>query len=215
MSMNNLIDEKYKHNDYRRMYQVRALEKADNEENDEFYYLEGKAVDFDSPTILFKDGDTEYREIIDSDAFDGADLSDVFLKFNHSDHYMGVARTKNNTLQLNVRKGDGVYIVAKLSKRIKACEDLYFAVKEGLIDKMSFAFTIKNEDFETDTLAKTATWTVRQIDKVYDVAAVEVPAYENTYIYARRQGDVESRLKEVETSELERKRSIALSLLKN
>ena len=82
-----------------------------------------------------------------------------------------------------------------------AGRDLYELVKSGVIDRMSFAFTIKDEHYDQST----HTWTVRKIDKLYDVAAVEIPAYENTLLFSRRLGDVEACLKsEVEALRLER-----------
>lgn len=200
------IDLNFRHLDYRHEIEMRAAETEENE----YYVLEGKAVTFDEATVLFKVNGIEYKEIIDRAAFDGADISNVFLKFNHESSWIGAARTKNGTLTLDVRE-DGVYITARLKKSLRWCEDLYQAVRAGLIDKMSFAFSINEESFNEET----HTWTVRKIGAVYDVAAVEIPAYDNTYIYARRKGDVEARLKEVEASRLEHARSIALAKIKN
>lgn len=196
----------FRYNDYRREIEVRASQ----EEDKDYYLLEGKAVSFNEPTVLFKIGDVEYKEIIDRAAFDGADISNVFLKFNHENSWMAAARTKNGTLTIEVRE-DGVYIKARLRKDLRWCEELYLAVRAGLIDKMSFAFSIREESFDEVTY----TWTVRKIKTVYDVAAVEIPAYDNTFIYARRKGEVEARLKEVEASRLEHARSIALAKIKN
>jgi len=168
-------------------------------DDDEFAYLEGKAVTFNDPTILFKDGDTEYKEQIDSNSFTGADVSDVVLKYNHESAFMAAARTKNQTLFLEVRQ-DGVYIRAKCNKKNRNAMDFYEQVREGLLDKMSFAFTIKEDSFNEET----HTFTVRQIDKVYDVAGVDFPAYENTsLVVARRALDVETFKAQVEARKLE------------
>ena len=166
--------------------------------------IEGKAVTFEDPTVLFKYDGVEYKEIIARGAFDETDISKAFLKYNHSDNIMAMARTKNNTLQIDVRD-DGVYIKAELANTT-AGRDLYELVKRGDIDKMSFAFTIREESYDKEE----RTWTVRKIDTLYDVAAVTVPAYENTDLFARRYDDVEAkRRQEVEASELERRRMIA------
>lgn len=206
--MNNCNEPIFRHNDYRRFIQIRAM---DENTEDDYWELEGKAVAFNEATTLFSIGNTEYKEIISDRAFDKADCTDVFLKFNHENSWIACARTKNGTLEIDVRP-DGVYIKAKLQKNLRWCEDLYKAVKAGLIDKMSFAFSIADEGEEYDEAGHC--WTVRNIEKVYDVAAVEVPAYDNTFIFARRKGEVEARLKEVETSRLERARMIALTKLK-
>ena len=47
---------------------------------------------------------------------------------------------------------------------------------------MSFAFTIEDEDYDIET----HTYTIRSIDKLFDVAAVDFPAYDNTSISARK-----------------------------
>ena len=47
---------------------------------------------------------------------------------------------------------------------------------------MSFAFTIEDEDYDIET----HTYTIRSIDKLFDVAAVDFPAYNNTSISARK-----------------------------
>ena len=52
---------------------------------------------------------------------------------------------------------------------------------------MSFAFTIEDEDYDIET----HTYTIRSIDKLFDVAAVDFPAYDNTSISARKSSALE------------------------
>lgn len=198
----------FKHNDYRRLIQLRQAEEIKDEDS-EYYILEGKAAPFDEATVLFEFGGVQYSEIIDRHAFDEADMSNVFLKYNHETSVFACARTKNGTLELEIRE-DGLYMKAKLLKSLSTSKELYEAVRSGLIDKMSFAFTIREQSFDNET----KTWTLRKIDKVYDVAPVDIPAYDNTNIYARRLSDVEARLKEVEASRLELARVKALAKIK-
>ena len=107
---------------------------------------------------------------------------------------------KNGTIKIEERD-DGVYFYAELANTT-AGRDLYELVRSGIIDRMSFAFTIKEEAYD-ETEHR---WTVYKIDTVYDFAAVTVPAYEATELYARRYEDVEAlRIKEVEASEKARK----------
>jgi HK97 family phage prohead protease len=189
-------------NEYRHVMQVRAL--GEQDENEDKMIIEGKAVTFNEETVLFKFGGVEYKEIIEDSAFENTDFNDAFLKYNHSDDIMAMARYKNGTLEIDVRS-DGVYIKAELADTT-AGRDLYTLVKRGDIDKMSFAFTIEEESFNESE----STWTVHKIDKLYDVAAVTVPAYENTDLYARRFDEVEAhRRQEAEASELARKRRAA------
>ena len=172
------MNQMFRHNDYRRLMQVRILDGL--EEQDSKMIIEGKAITFDEETVLFEHEGIQYKEIIARGALNEADLSYAYLKYNHSSNIMAMARTKNKTLQIEVRD-DGVWIRAELANTT-AGRDLYELVRSGIIDKMSFAFTIKEENYDRST----HTWTVRKIDKLYDVAAVEIPAYDNTLLFARR-----------------------------
>jgi HK97 family phage prohead protease len=195
-----LMKRMFKHDDYRHLMQVRALDQEDDK-----MIIEGKAVTFDEATVLFKMDGVEYKEVIARGSFDETDMDYAFLKYNHTDSIMAMARTKNGTLQIDVRD-DGVYIRAELANTT-AGRDLYELVKRGDIDKMSFAFTIKEESYDKEE----RTWTVHKVDRLYDVAAVTVPAYENTQLFARRFGEVEATRKaEVEAEKaLERDRMVA------
>lgn len=191
--------------DLNRLGDLRSLERQSD--NDKMI-LEGKAVTFNEPTVLFEYNGEKVVEIIDRNAFMNTDFSKAFLKYNHSNEVMALARYKPNdpnrkgSLELEVRD-DGLYMRAELLD-IQSGRDLYTAVKNKVINKMSFAFTraekngVYAEDYSFDSETKTHLYIVREIDTLYDVAAVNVPAYENTNIYARRKEMVESRKAEVE-----------------
>lgn len=188
-------------NDLRREIQFRALgEEEKPEELKDEMIVEGKAITYDDKTRLFSmDGD-DYFEIIEQGALKDTDVSDVFLKYNHSDNFMVLARTRNKTLSIEDRE-DGVYIRASLANTSEG-KDLYELIKRGDVDKMSFAFTEKDGVFDEET----RTWTVKNITKLYDVAAVTVPAYENTNIYAVRMSELENRKSELENLIMRKKR---------
>lgn len=195
-------------NDLRREIQFRALgEDEKPEELKDEMIVEGKAITYDEKTKLFSmDGD-DYFEIIERGALKETDVSDVFLKYNHSDNFMVLARTRNKTLSIEDRE-DGVYIRATLANTSEG-KDLYELIKRGDVDKMSFAFTEKDGLFDEET----KTWTVKNITKLYDVAAVTVPAYENTNIYAVRMSELENRKSELENLIMRKKRlSIKIQL---
>ena len=61
--------------------------------------IEGYAAVYESETLI---GSEEYgwREVIKRGAFDGADLKDVPLKYNHDDTVPILARTRNKSLTL-------------------------------------------------------------------------------------------------------------------
>lgn len=107
--------------------------------------------------------------------------SDIFLLFNH-DPNLPLARTKNNTLSA-WEEDDGVHMKADLSKSENGPR-LYRDIKAGLIDKMSFAFTIRKETW-VEELGKTDLRIVDEIEQLYDVSPVTYPAYQQTQLTAR------------------------------
>ncbi len=195
---------KMEHRDLRRVFEVRA--KAEGEATDVLevnpgdQVIEGRAVTYGEKTKLFTWDDTDYFEVVEPEAFKNADMSDVFLRYNHKDTTMVLARTRNKTLALDNRD-DGLYVLAKLADT-QAGRDLHKLVVRGDVDAMSFAFTEKEEYFDKET----NTWSVRDIDKLYDVSVVEQPAYQNTTVYARRLADLEKRKENLERLEQRRKR---------
>lgn len=188
------------HNNYLRTLEVRTAA-IENPEDEGKMIIEGKAICYEDETVLFEFQGIQYKEIIKAGAFDGADIHYCFLKYNHSDNIMAMARVKNGTLQI-FNRDDGVYFKADLANTT-AGRDLYELVKRGDIDKMSFAFTIKDESYDEVEHR----WTVNKIEKVYDFAAVTVPAYDNTDLYSRRFGDAEARKSEVEALNREKEKN--------
>lgn len=74
-----------KYNNYiREITNLRALPLPEDDTESGKMIIEGRAVVFDEVTVLFKIGDIEYKEVIKRGAFDGADISYCFLKYNHS-----------------------------------------------------------------------------------------------------------------------------------
>ena len=175
-----------------RLTEVRALE-------DEKMIVEGYAVVFDNETDL-----GYFKEIIDRNVFNGCDMSDVCMKYNHSDELLIMARTRNNSLQLFVDER-GLKVRAELIDTTQN-RDLYKMIQAQLLTKMSFAFTVAEEDwdYETDTRR------ILRIDKLYDVSVVDVPAYEATEIYARSKEQFEEEKRKYEKLELEKKKALAL-----
>ena len=175
--------------------------------------VEGRAVVFNQPTVLFKMDGNEYYEVIEPEALDEADMRDVVFRYNHNDNLFVMARTRGGSLELT-KDADGLLMRAKLFD-IQQARDLYTLIKAGAIDKMSFSFTIREESFDKETL----TWHVRKIDKVFDVAAVDQPAYDATSISARKVLDLErERMEALERAqELEsynaRKRTLLLKTM--
>ena len=163
-----------KDREYRALVSFGAEKKDDNEEKS--YKVSGYASTFDTYTLFEVDG-IEYKERIDSHAFDNADMSDVIMQYDHAGKVF--ARTSNGTLNVSVDER-GLKIEADLSTT-EASREMYDEIAAGLIIKMSFAFKVAEEHYDSNSHTRV----VDKISKVYDVSAVSIPANPDTEIFAR------------------------------
>lgn len=165
-------------------------------DNDSEMLIEGYAVVFESAATHYG-----FTEIIDKNAFNGCDMRDVPLKYNHSDNFLILARTRNDSLQL-ILDDKGLKIKANLIDTTNN-RDIYKMIKANLLDKMSFAFTVSDEewDYETDTRR------ILKIDRLYDVSVVDTPFYDTTSIYARALSTLDDGKKKLENLKEQRELS--------
>ena len=170
--------------EYRNM-SIRAVD-FENQEA-EGMYVEGYATTFNQPYIIFENQDIRIFEQVSSNAFDGADLSDVIMQYDHEGHVF--ARNKNDTLNLMI-DNIGLKIRADLSGTTIG-RQLYQEIKGGYTDKMSYAFIVGDEIRQSTMVdgIEIINRTITQIKKVYDVSAVSIPANDMTSISARRYFD--------------------------
>ena len=193
--------------EFNKKYQLREVElrNATVEEKDGKMVLEGYAAVFDKPTVLFKHAGIEYKEVIDKRAFDDADLSDCCLKYNHN---LLLARVRGGSLKLYI-DDVGLRFNAELFNTTIS-RDVYTIVKAGGLDKCSFAFRVKEQRFDFATHTRT----ILKVEKLYDVAVVDTPAYNDTSVSARSlfEMEIENEQKELENSKL-RERLIVESYL--
>ncbi len=159
-----------------RLAEIRALEPVDGQQE---MLVEGRAIVYDRPALMYEIDGLKYYEVIARGALDGADLKDVPFKYNHSDAVMVMARTRNKTLEL-IPDDQGLLIRAKLANTT-AGRDLYELIKRGDIDKMSFAFTVAEDSYDKETRTRT----IKRFKRIWDVSAVDTPAYSDTFIAAR------------------------------
>lgn len=146
--------------------------------DDEKMEIKGYAVVFNSPETY------GYTEVIDEHALDDADMSDVVLRYNHNDSFMVLARTRNNSLNLE-KDEKGLFMDAILQDDITEHKNIFNAIKSKLIDKQSFAFTVDEDeyDYETDTR------TITKIGKLFDVSVVDQPFYNATDVSIASKND--------------------------
>lgn len=158
------------------------------EEQEEKMILEGYPVVFNQKTLI---GDEEWGwiEEIDSHALDETDMKDCCLKYNHGDSKGILARVSNGSLKLEI-DNYGLKMRAELQSNVSDHVDIYNEVKSGLLDKMSFAFNVVEEKYDWES--KPNQRTITKIGRLFDVAVVDVPAFDQTSIYARSKELVEA-----------------------
>ncbi|MCI8629028.1 MAG: HK97 family phage prohead protease [Firmicutes bacterium] len=144
--------------------------------------IEGYAITYDEPAT-HTSGNYTFTEVIKRGALDNADLSDVVLRYNHNDSWCIMARTKNNSLQL-IHNDVGLKIQANLIDT-QSNRDIYKSIQEGLINKMSFSFTVAEKGDSWSVTKKQSYREIINIDKLYDVSVVDMPFYDTTNVYAR------------------------------
>lgn len=180
----------------KRTFEVRSIQ----EEYDTEKYcgvVEGYAVVFETPATY------DYTEVIDRHALDNTNMNDCVLRYNHSEDGFSVARTRNGSLELRIDE-NGLYIKAYIINT-QFGRDLYRMIEEGLVDQMSFAFSVTKEEWDNETYTRR----ILEIDKLYDVSAVDQPFYVETSIFARSLDDYKKEY-EKRTLELEKAKLLAI-----
>lgn len=180
-----------------RLKEVRAI---GDEESDRMI-VEGYAIVFDEPSDL-----GGYTEIIERGALDNCDMTDVCMKYNHEDTVLIMARTRNRSLQLSV-DDHGLRVYAELIDTTSN-RDIYKSIRSGLLDKMSFAFIVSDANW--DTIDGRDTRRISGIAKLFDVSVVDVPAYDQTEIYARSKEVAEKEQEEYHKLQFEKEKLLLL-----
>ena len=165
-----------------REYRKMLLEVREAEDTD--YMVSGYATTFDEPYTLYGIGDGKVvKEQVSRNAFDNTDRSDTIMQFDHE----GVvfARLSNETLKLTV-DDHGLFVEAYLGGTANG-RNLYEEIKGGYINKMSFGFTVTDDELAEADYGYLRT--IKAIGKLYDVSAVSIPANDFTEISARSHCD--------------------------
>ena len=185
-----------------RSIQITNFSTSDEEES---YIVEGYATTFDDPYEIY-DG---MFESIDRNALDGADMTDVIFQYDHPGAVL--ARQRNNTLSV-VPDEHGLHVRADL-KGSRAGRELHEAIKNGLVDRMSWGFTVAEDGWSYDRDTRTSH--ITRISKVFDVSAVSIPANDGTEIKARSyfDGVIEAEAQELRKCEQQTDERDRLSLV--
>lgn len=162
-----------------REYRALSLLTAESTAHKHFdteHYVEGYALTYE-PYVLFESDGVKIYEQVDKNAFIGADMTDIIMQYDHEGKV--AARLSNDTLYVEPRD-DGLFIAADLSST-EYSRSLYEDIAKGLVNKMSWAYSVEEEYFDRETRIRH----IKRIKKVYDVSAVSIPANDATDIQAR------------------------------
>lgn len=183
--------------------EIRLVEMRAVENDNDKMIIEGYAITYEQPAT-HEYGCRKFTEIIKRGALDYTDMKDVPLRYNHNDTWCIMARTRNNSLQL-IKDDKGLKISAELIDT-QSNRDIYKSIQEGLIDKMSFAFTVADQG-DTWTYGESETTrVVTNIKKLYDVSVVDTPFYDTTSVYARSFELLENNLKQLDSFNLHKRK---------
>ena len=148
--------------------------------------VEGVPIVFEQPTDI----GGWFEETIARGAISEDVLKDVAFFFNHDLNSKPHARTRNGKLTFSILN-DYVQLISELNLQRSDSNDFYIALKDGIIDGMSFMFRVEEEewtDLDTDYPKRRIT----KIGYVQEVSAVNYPAYMGTSINARADGSLDS-----------------------
>lgn len=144
-------------------------------------YVEGYAARYDT-YLLYDDGDYgKTFERFEPSAFDGCDMSDVILQFDHAGRVF--ARTTNGTLLVEP-DAEGLFMAADLD-RTELARGLFDDIAAKMLTKMSWRFRLGEYYIEEKAGSKDITIVHTKIPKIYDVSVVSIPANQETEINAR------------------------------
>ena len=140
------------------------------------FLVEGYASTFEPYKLMEIDG-IDYNEQIDEHAFDDADMSDVVYRIDHEGKVY--ARSSAGTITLDIDE-HGLHQVTDLSKT-KAGREHFEEIKAGLYPQMSFAFTVAEDHYDSETRTRI----VDKVAKIYDISSVAFPANDTTELHVR------------------------------
>ena len=176
-----------------RAYRSMVMEASDDK------IVEGYASTFEQPYDLYSFKDKNgtrhvVREVIARSAFAETDMEDVIMQYDHTGRVF--ARKSNGTLIISEDE-HGLKIRADLGGT-EIGRQLYEEIRGGYTNKMSFGFSIADDDTVPD--GQDYLHTVHKIGKLYDVSAVSLPANDFTEISARSQ--IDGAIAEIEAERL-------------
>lgn len=178
--------------------EYRSMEMQIVKDGDEpSFFVEGYASTF-QPYVLMTVDDIDYSERIEPTAFEGADLSDVVFRVDHTGPVY--ARTSAGTVNVWADE-HGLAQKTDLSKTQRA-RDLFADIEAGNYPKMSFAFSVAEDHYDKATHTRI----IDRIAKVFDVSPVSFPANPGTELSVSTRDYFDGVIEAEKAERLERER---------
>ena len=151
---------------------IRALQDDDKDTTT----IQGDAIVYGQPSQPMDN----FTEIVDSGALNNVDFSNTFLLLDH-DYSKVIAKNGVNMTLTN--DATGLHFTADLDTSISYVSDVYNLINQGIINSMSFGFTLPDdgsgeqwsEDDNGDVVRL-----ITQIDQLFEISVVTIPAYSET-----------------------------------
>ena len=142
-------------------------------------------------------------------ALDECDRSDFIFNRNHGENDSTVfARSKNGSIVTEI-DDRSMRCTIRLDKRDARHVQLYGDVAAKRITGASFAFS---RDYEYEYESETRTIKITKIKKLYDISAVDFPAYEAATVSARSSLALEKIKGTLKSERTRRKRKLMLAI---
>lgn len=167
---------------------IRGLEVRDGAKTgDGSLTISGYAAVTDQETILYDGRYFRMREVISRGAF-GPVLSrtglDVHLNIGHDNNFAMARTGVDGVGRLELTEDEnGLRVFARVNPEISFVRDLALQMRDGIVDQMSFAFTVARDEAlltETSDGKDDELRSILEIGELYDVTVVARGAYPQT-----------------------------------
>ena len=162
--------------------EIRAVEPTDDSDDSTGKQLEGYALMFNQPS---KDLGG-FVEQIDPKALQNTDLSQVLFLNDHNFNQPIAKVGSGLTLDVD---DQGLHFVVDIDDSVSYEADLYNLIQKGVVTSMSFGFELPDdgsgEQWTEDTATGVVTRLITNIQTLYEISAVSIPAYDASTVATR------------------------------
>lgn len=183
---------------------VKLETRADSYENGKKLVVRGYPILFNVETEIRNSWGDTYKEEIAPEAVEVEMLREMFL-FAHHDTSKVLGRSGVN---VRFEKDEtGVFMEAELPNTQEA-RDVYNLVDAGILDGMSFGFTVDSQEYSRSENKVRIT----KFGEIYEASIVSFPAYKEASVVAKREKEVNDLKAELDAEK--QKRDLDLKIKK-